>query len=79
VKARENSRVPGILAVAVTLAVVAVSILPFFIEAPDKNNALLTQEHTNLWNGWLVLLGYFCRAAQENRANAKANPDANSS
>lgn len=51
--------VPGALAIFTTALVGAAILLPYFWTIPKDNSNIVIQAQTTLWNGWLVILGYF--------------------
>lgn len=51
--------VAGLLAVMVTVMVGFATLTPYVVVIPESNLTLITQAQTTLWNGWLVILGYY--------------------
>lgn len=51
--------VAGVLAVAVTIMVALAALTPYWLPIPEKNMNLITQGQTTLWNGWLLILGFY--------------------
>lgn len=69
--------VPGVIALSVTVMVALAALTPYVVVLPEKNLNLITQEHTTLWNGWLVILGfYFGSTHSKNSTTRKADDDA---
>lgn len=63
--------VPGALAIGVTVMVALACLTPYVIKIPEANINLITQAQTTLWNGWLMILGYFFGTT--NSQNAAVN------
>lgn len=66
---RKRDMVPGALAIGVTVMVALACLTPYVIKIPEANLNLITQAQTTLWNGWLMILGYFFGTTN---ANTKA-------
>ena len=56
--------VPGVLAIMVTVMVAFATLTPYLIVIPESNLNLITQAQTTLWNGWLVILGFYFATTQ---------------
>lgn len=67
--AREATRdnIPGILAIMVTFMVALAALTPYVVLIPKDNLNLITQAQTTLWNGWLVILGYYFATTSNQR------------
>jgi len=42
-----------------TVMVAVAALAPYLITIPQSNLNLITQAQTTLWNGWLVILGFY--------------------
>ena len=51
--------VPGSLAMIVTIMVALATLTPYAWPLPEKNMNLIVQAQTTLWNGWLLILGFY--------------------
>lgn len=69
---RKHDWVPGALAIGVTVMVALAALTPYVIQVPEKNLNLITQAQTTLWNGWLMILGYFFGTTQAQNNITKA-------
>ena len=65
-----KDKVPGILALMTTVMVALATLTPYVIKLPETNLNLIVQAQTTLWNGWLLILGfYFGTTIQSNKQN----------
>lgn len=70
--------VSGILALLVTVMVALAALTPYWLPIPEKNMNLITQGQTTLWNGWLLILGfYFGTASSQGKKDATIQTLAN--
>lgn len=58
-EARKYEWVPGALAIATTAMVALAALTPYLWAIPKDNMNLITQSQTTLWNGWLMILGFY--------------------
>lgn len=64
--------VPGVLAISITLMVALSILTPYVMKIPESNLNLIVQAQTTLWNGWLLVLGfYFGTSVQNNTRQAQ--------
>lgn len=69
----ERDWIPGILALLITGMVALAALTPYIVVLPESNLNLIVQAQTTLWNGWLLVLGfYFGTSAQKNSSQALA-------
>lgn len=72
-----KDKVPGMLALMTTVMVALATLTPYIIKLPETNLNLIVQAQTTLWNGWLLILGfYFGTTIQSNKQNATINTQA---
>jgi asparagine N-glycosylation enzyme membrane subunit Stt3 len=58
-RAHVEPSIPGVLAVMVTVMVALAALTPYLVVIPSSNLTLITQAQTTLWNGWLLVLGFY--------------------
>lgn len=62
-----HSRIPGVLAVLLTMGALGAALLPYWIKIPQENMTIITQAQTTLWAGWLLMLGYYFGTTQSSK------------
>jgi hypothetical protein len=69
-----RDQIPFTLGYLITLLVAAATLTPYLREIPRENMNLITQANTTLWNGWMLMLGYFYgTSAQQKKTNDTMN------
>lgn len=67
--------VPGTLALIITIMVALSTLTPYVVKLPESNLNLIVQAQTTLWNGWLLVLGFYfgTNVAHNKQAQALAS------
>lgn len=60
----------AVLAYLVTVLVALSMLTPYVWTIPKENINLITQGQTTLWNGWMLVLGYFFKTRINNPVDA---------
>jgi hypothetical protein len=61
----------AVLAYLVTILVALSMLTPYVWTIPKDNINLITQGQTTLWNGWMLVLGYFFKTRINNPVDAE--------
>ena len=69
---KSNDITAGRIALATTIMVALATLTPYVVKIPEPNLNLIIQAQTTIWNGWLVVLGYYFGSTHKTSSQVSA-------